>query len=76
MDKKILIVVTVVIVIAVLTIFKNPSDTIIPLPEPEYLNNNDSKKGIEIIVDNLVAPWAIDISIDGRIFFYREGRKS
>ena len=75
MDKKIVIVVAVVIVIAVMTIFNNPSDTIIPLPEPEYLNNNGSKKGVEIIVDNLAAPWAIDISIDGRIFFTeREGK--
>ncbi|MGD1835837.1 MAG: PQQ-dependent sugar dehydrogenase [Nitrososphaeraceae archaeon] len=75
MDKKIVVVVVVVVIIAVMTIFNNPSDTIIPLPEPEYLNNNDSKKGVQTIVDNLDAPWAIDISRDDRIFFTeREGK--
>ena len=75
MDKKVVVVVVVVVIIAVMTIFNNPSDTVIPLPEPEYLNNNDSKKGVQMIVDNLDAPWAIDISRDDRIFFTeREGK--
>ena len=76
MDKRLFIIAIFVAMVGIVTILMTPSDTTIPLPEPEsLLNKTGSNKGIEIIADNLDSPWAIDISKDNRIFFTeRDGK--
>jgi glucose/arabinose dehydrogenase len=76
MDKRILIISIIVVIVGIVTILTTPSDTTIPIPEPEsLLNKTTSNKGIDIIAENLNTPWAIDISKDNRIFFTeRDGK--
>lgn len=76
MEKRILIIAIVVVIAGVVTIVMSPSDTTIPIPEPEsLLNKTTSNQGIDIIAENLNTPWAIDISKDNRIFFTeRDGK--
>lgn len=76
MDKRILIISIIVAMVGVITIIMTPSDTTIPIPQPEsLLNKTTSNQGIDIIAENLNTPWAIDISKDNRIFFTeRDGK--
>lgn len=76
MDKRLFIIAIFVAMVGIVTILMTPSDTNIPLPEPEsLLNKTGSNKGIEIIAENLDSPWAIETSKDNRIFFTeRDGK--
>jgi glucose/arabinose dehydrogenase len=58
-----------VIIVSILTMKFSPSETLVPLPAPvSNMNNLTNTSGVEIIVQGLQAPRAIDISKDGRIF--------
>jgi len=77
MHKRLVVVVAILFVTsAIVTIFISPLDTTVPIPEPTLLNSTTNQnKGIEIIAENLLTPWAIDIAKDNRIFFTeRDGK--
>jgi glucose/arabinose dehydrogenase len=58
-----------VIAISTVTIYRAPSDTSILIPQPGSPGGGSADRGIQIVANNLDAPWAIDIAKDGRIFF-------
>jgi hypothetical protein len=48
-----------------------PSSTTIPIPEPKssiHSVDNNPKRAVSTIAQNLEAPRAVDIALDGRIF--------
>ena len=59
----------VVVAMSAVTIYRSPSGTSIPIPQPGGLGGNNTGRGIQVVADNLEAPWAIDIAKDGKIFF-------
>ncbi|MGI0019491.1 MAG: PQQ-dependent sugar dehydrogenase [Nitrososphaera sp.] len=77
-DRRLaLIAAAAVAVAAIATYFFTPSSTIVPIPEPTAIRNNNTgtSAGIEVIADNLEVPWAVDVAGDGRVFFTeRAGR--
>ncbi len=60
-----------VIIATMFTLVYTPGGTTIPLPEPNAGGGNGTTiaSGIEVIAEDLEAPWAIDVADDGRIFF-------
>jgi glucose/arabinose dehydrogenase len=80
MDKErrlIFVAIAAVTIAAVSTVFFTPSQTTLPIPEPEQstINNNNTRSGVQVLAQNLNVPWAIDIAEDGRLFFTeRTGR--
>ena len=80
MNKKILAAIAVAIT-GIITIISTPSDTTIPIPQPDSIDNSNDKNitnnnsGIITIASGLKAATALDISKDDRIFFTeKEGK--
>jgi glucose/arabinose dehydrogenase len=64
-----IIAIAAVVIAAVTTFFVTPSQTTLPIPEPRQKTSNGTNVGIQVVADNLVVPWALDIAADGRMFF-------
>ena len=77
-DRRLaLIAAAAVAVAAIATYFFTPSSTIVPIPEPTAIRNNNTgtSAGVEVVAENLEVPWAVDVASDGRVFFTeRPGR--
>jgi glucose/arabinose dehydrogenase len=73
MDKErqlVFVAIAAVTIAAVSTAIFTPSQTTLPIPEPEQSTiNNNTRSGIQVLAENLNVPWAIDIAEDGRLFF-------
>ena len=72
MNKTLLVIVAAgVIAAGAVSIIMTPSSTTIPIPEPKsstHSVDNNSRRAVSTIAQNLEAPRAVDIALDGRIF--------
>jgi glucose/arabinose dehydrogenase len=73
MNKTLLVIVAAgVIAAGAVSIIMTPSSTTIPIPEPKssiHSVDNNPRRAVSTIAQNLEAPRAVDIAHDGRIFF-------
>ncbi len=73
MNKTLLVIVAAgVIAAGAVSIIMTPSSTTIPIPEPKSSIrsvDNNPRRAVSTIAQNLEAPRAVDIAHDGRIFF-------
>ena len=73
MNKTLLVIVAAgVIAAGAISIVMTPSSTTIPIPEPKssiHSVDNNPRRTVSTIAQNLEAPRAVDIAHDGRIFF-------
>jgi aldose sugar dehydrogenase len=73
MNKTLLVIVAAgVIAAGTVSIIMTPSSTTIPIPEPKsniHSVDNNPRRAVSTIAQNLEAPRAVDIAHDGRIFF-------